>query len=61
VIEGTKEFGLNMIALPLHTSHALQPFNVYCFKPFKTTFRKVRDVVMSRSNHMELNKITLVG
>jgi len=47
-----------MITLPLHTSHA---FNVSCFKTFKTTFKKVRDVVMSRSNHMELDKITLVG
>jgi len=32
---------------------------VFYFKPFKTTFRKVRDVVMSRNNHMELDKIIL--
>jgi hypothetical protein len=38
-----------MIAL---LSHALQPLNVSCFKPFKTTFRKVKDVAMSGSNHM---------
>jgi len=48
-----------MITLPSHTSHALQPLDVSCFKPFKITFRKVKDVAMSRSNHMEPNKITL--
>jgi hypothetical protein len=47
-----------MITLPSHTSHAL---HVSCFKPFKTLLKKVRDATMSRSNHMEPNKITLVG
>ncbi len=58
-IEHAKKFGLDMITLPLHTSHALQPLNVACFKPFKTTLKKVKDAIMSRSNHMELDKITL--
>jgi hypothetical protein len=49
-----------MITLPSHTSHVQQPLNVSCFKPFKITFKKVKDVVMSRSNHMELNRKTLV-
>jgi len=53
--------GLDMITLPSHTSHDLQPLNVSCFKPFKTTFRKVRYVTMSKKNPMELDKITLVG
>jgi hypothetical protein len=60
VIEQAKYFGLNMITLPSHTSHALQPLNVFCFKPFKTTFKKVRDAVIFKSNHMELDKITLI-
>jgi hypothetical protein len=50
-----------MITLSLHISHALQPLNLSCFKPFKTTFKKVRDVAMSISNHMEPNKITIDG
>jgi hypothetical protein len=50
-----------MITLPSHTSHVLQPLNVSYFKPFKTTLRKVKNVVMSKSNHMEPNEITLVG
>jgi hypothetical protein len=49
-----------MITVPLHTSHALQPLDLSDFKPFKTTFRKVKDATMSRSNHMEPDKITLI-
>jgi len=56
VIEQVQEFGLDMITLPLHTSHALQPLDVACFKPFKITFR---DIIMVRRNYIELNKITL--
>jgi hypothetical protein len=38
-IKHAQEFGLNMITLPSHTSHALQPLDVSCFKPFKTTLK----------------------
>ncbi len=60
-IEQAKDFGLNMITLPSRTSHALQPLDMSCFKPFKITFKKVRDVIMFRNNHMEPDKISLVG
>jgi hypothetical protein len=50
-----------MITLPSHTSHALQPLDVSCFKPFKIALKKVRDATMFRNNHMELDKITLIG
>jgi len=60
-IEHAKDFGLNMITLPSHTSHVLQPLDVSCFKPFKITFWKVRDATMYRNNHMELDKTTIVG
>jgi hypothetical protein len=33
-----------MTTLPSHTSHALQPFDVACFKPFKITFRTYRSI-----------------
>jgi hypothetical protein len=59
VVEQAHEFGLDMITLPTHTYHALQPFNVSCFKPFETAFRKVRDAIMASKNYMELDKITL--
>lgn len=54
------EFGLDMVALPLHTSHDLQPLDVSTFKPFKTNFRKERNLAMERNNHVELDKVTLV-
>jgi hypothetical protein len=59
-IEQVKDFGLDMITLPSHTSHALQPLDVFCFKPFKIAFKKIKDIIMSKSNHMEPNKITLI-
>jgi hypothetical protein len=49
-----------MITLPYHTSCVLQPLNIYCFKSFTITFKKVRDATMSINNHMKLDKITLV-
>ncbi len=48
-----------MITLPSHTSNVFQPLNVSYFKSFKTTFKKVKDAIIFRNNHMELNKITL--
>jgi len=60
-LEQAMAFGLDMITLPSHTSHALQPLDVSCFKPFKTTFKKERDATMARSKYQELNKITFVS
>jgi hypothetical protein len=60
-IKQAHEFGLNMVTFPAHTFHALQPFDVSYFKPFKTTFRKEKNVAMFKSNYMELDKITLIG
>jgi len=48
-----------MITLPSHTSHALQPLDVSCFKPFKITFRKEKDNNMVNNNYKESNKIAL--
>jgi hypothetical protein len=59
-ISQAKEINLDTITLLSHTSHVLQPLNVSCFKPFKITFKKVKDVTMFKSNHMEPDKITLV-
>jgi len=60
IMKCAQEFGLDMITLPSHTSHVLQTLNIFCFKPFKISFKKVRDVTMYRNNHMELDNITLV-
>lgn len=32
-----------MLTFPSHTSHALQPLDITCFKPFKLSFRAYRD------------------
>jgi len=32
-----------LLTFPSHTTHALQPLDVSCFKPFKTAFRAYRD------------------
>jgi hypothetical protein len=32
-----------MVTLPSHISHALQPLNVSCSKPFKIVFKKQID------------------
>jgi hypothetical protein len=40
----TIDVGLDLITLPSHISHAFQPFNVACFKPFKIAFRPYMDV-----------------
>jgi hypothetical protein len=49
-----------MITLPFQTSHALQPLDLTCFKPFKTTFRKERNGAMDKKQNTKLDKITLV-
>lgn len=36
MIQKAKHHGVDMVSLPSHTSHALQPFDMACFKPFKT-------------------------
>jgi hypothetical protein len=58
-IEQAKEFRLDMIILPSHTFHALQPLNVAYFKPFKIAFRKERSITMVKRNYIKPNKITL--
>ncbi len=50
-----------MVTLHSHASHALQPLDVICFKPFKTTFKKERNTIMISSNYIELDKIVLIG
>jgi hypothetical protein len=50
-----------MITLPLHTSHAFQPLDVACFKPFNNNFKKEKDTTMVRRNDTKLDNITLAG
>ena len=43
VVEKARRKGVNMITLPSHTSHELQPLDVSCFGPFKTYFKAFRN------------------
>jgi hypothetical protein len=44
-----------------HISHALQPLDVGCFKPFKTIFKKKKGNVIVRNNHSKLSKHALAS
>ena len=44
VVKISMQSSLDIVSLPSHTSHALQPLDVACFKPFKTAFRRCRDL-----------------
>ena len=46
---------LDIVSLPSHTSHALQPIDVAYFKPFKTAFKRCRDL-WSLENSKEVGK-----
>jgi len=54
-IEQAQIIKLDMVTLPSHTSHALQPLDVTCFKPFKTTFKEEKATTMINRNYIELN------
>ncbi len=56
-IEQAQAFGLYMVILHSHTSHALQPLAVTYFKPFKTIFKKERNTTMINKNYVELDKM----
>ena len=51
--------GLDMVTLPAHTSHALQPLDVSCFKPFKSAFRKIRDAWTLENKGKKVEKADL--
>jgi hypothetical protein len=44
VVKTGRAVGLDLLTLPSHTSHAMQPLDVSCFKPFKQAFRLLLDV-----------------
>jgi len=43
VIKRAMSRGLDLLTLPSHTSHALQPLDVTCFRPFKLSFHAYKD------------------
>jgi hypothetical protein len=49
-----------MVTLLSHTSHALQPLDIACFKCFKSIFKKETYTTMINRNYIETNNV-LVG
>ena len=60
VVFQAKSVGLDLIKLPSHTSHGLQPLDVSIFKPFKDYFHKYHDYWSSRHLSDTVLKETLV-
>jgi hypothetical protein len=43
VVHKAMVVGLDLLTLPSHTSHRLQPLDISVFRPFKRAFKKCRD------------------
>lgn len=56
VVVKAKEHGLDVLSLPSHTSHRLQPLDVSIFKPFKVAFRGYRDAWSVRNRGQGASK-----
>ena len=59
VIKISMESGLDIVSLPSHTSHALQPLDIVCFKPFKTVFRQIKDAWCLTNKNQAIGKQTM--
>lgn len=51
--------GVDILTLPAHTSHKLQPLDVSVFKTLKTQFRKERDIWQQRTASSQASKTEL--
>ena len=59
VVKISMESGLDIVSLPSHTNHTLQPLDIACFKPFKTAFRQIRDTWCLTNKNLYVGKQTL--
>jgi hypothetical protein len=60
-IKLVKKFGFRHDHITITHVTCIVTIRCACFQPLKTSFKKVRDVVMFKSNHMESNKVILIG
>jgi len=51
--------GIDIVTLPSHTSHALQPLDRTCFAPFKAAFRRIRDDWIRQHKNTKVEKSML--
>jgi len=55
-IEEARHLGIDLITLPAHTSHRLQPLDVSIFSPFKNYFKKQRSAWMASHPQIEIGR-----
>ena len=61
VVTKAKRNGVDMLILPSHTSHGLQPLDVACFKPFKVAFRAYKNLWNKEHHGMRVTKENLAN
>ncbi|KAI5082385.1 hypothetical protein GOP47_0002128 [Adiantum capillus-veneris] len=59
VVEKANAAGIDIITLPAHTSHKLQPLDVSVFKSLKVQFRKERDIWQQKTSSRQATKAEL--
>ena len=58
VVKAAKDNGIQIVALPPNTSHALQPLDVGVFKSIKTNWKKILQVWFTESRLQAVDKNT---
>ncbi|KAI5069585.1 hypothetical protein GOP47_0015886 [Adiantum capillus-veneris] len=61
VVEQAQAAGIDIMTLPTHTSHKLQPLDVSVFKSLKVQFRKERDIWQQRTTSRQASKAELAS
>ena len=56
VVYKCREVGLDLLTLPSHTSHKLQPLDVSIFAPFKCYFKRYRDAWSVNNKRKDASK-----
>jgi hypothetical protein len=59
VVKTARSMGLDFLTLLSHTSYAMYPLDVSCFKPFKQAFRLLHDVWTLRNKSAGVSKEVL--
>ena len=53
-IQEARNLGIDLLTLPSHTSHSLQPLDISVFSPFKNYFKKERSKWMAKHHGFEI-------
>ena len=59
VLTKARKNGIDMLIIPSHTSHGLQPLDVVCFNPFKMAFRAYKQAWNVRNGRSRVKKDNL--